>query len=457
VGSEILPQSDEPLVAWAPQPGPQVALLSCPVEDLLFGGARGGGKTDGLLGDWLSHWNRYQNLARGMIVRRSYDELDEIKARLDEIMPMAGAYFRASKNTWVMPGGNSASGALKLRYLAKDKDADRYQGHSYTWIGADEAGNFPTPEPIDKLRATLRSKFGVPTKLRLTGNPGGPGQGWLYERYIKPAPPMTVHIDPTTQTRRVFIPSKLSDNRMLVENDPDYSRRLRSSGPAWLVQAWLEGDWTASPEGGIIKSRWFLRWDERPIVVKSTVQSWDTAYKAQQHNDPSVCTTWQSNNTGHYLVDQWRDRVTYPDLKRAVINAAEKWNPDAILIEDKASGQSLIQELRSTTRLPIVAIEPEGDKITRALAVSMLFEAGLVWFPRHAPWILDYEIELTTFPQAPHDDRVDSTTQFLQWIKQRSFVIDFASSKRGREAEEDRFDTDTGFGRIPSNNRPRGY
>ena len=445
----------ERVVAWAPQPGPQRSLLTCPVGDVLFGGARGGGKTDAMIGDWIAHWWKWGSKARGLIVRRSYDELDEIKARLHEILPLIGATWRAGKNTWVMPNGTLAGGALRLRYLAKDSDASKYQGHSYTFVGVDEAGNFPNADPIDKLRATLRSKYGVPTKMRLTGNPGGPGQAWLHARYIAPANPMEPHVDPTTGLQRVFIPSKLTDNKVLTSMDPGYVTRLRSSGPAWLVQAWLEGDWNASPEGGIIKSAWFHRYTTAPEYRQMRTQSWDTAYKAKEHNDPSVCTTWDTNKTGHYLRDQYRERMPYPDLKRAVRQAAEKWQPDAILIEDKASGQSLIQELRSETRLPIVAVEPEGDKVTRAIATSAMWEAGIVHLPESAPWLLDFEIELTTFPQAPHDDRVDSTTQFLNWAKHRTGTFDWHSSEDGQRAGE--LDTDTGWGRISSRSDTRGF
>lgn len=423
---------------------------------MLYGGARGGGKTDGMIGDWLAHWSEHRNHARGLLVRRSYDELDEVKARLEEIMPAIGATWHGGRKIWVMPGGSFAGGALKLRFLAKDADAARYQGHSYTWVCVDEAGNFPSPDPIDKLRATLRSPHGVPAKLRITANPGGPGQAWVKQRYIDPARPFSPHYDDTTETLRVFIPSKLSDNPILDRMDPSYRRRLRSSGPAWLVQAWLEGDWYASPEGGIIKSAWFHRYTTAPAHKKIRTQSWDTAYKAQDHNDPSVCTTWDTCRTGHYLRDEWRDRVTYPGLKHALKASAEKWQPDAILVEDKASGQSLIQELKSETRLPIIAIEPEGDKVTRAIATSAMWEAGTVFLPDSAPWLLDLEIELTTFPQSPHDDRVDSITQFLRWVQGHGAAFDYASSGTG-ERQDGTHDVDTGWGRVRSTRDMRGY
>ena len=96
---------------------------------------------------------------------------------------------------------------------------------------------------------------------------------------------------------------------------------------------------------------------------------------------------------------------------------ASAWQPDAILIEDKASGQQLLQDLRRETQLPIIAINPEADKITRFAACSALIEAGRVYLPTQAAWLTDYEAEILTFPNAAHDDQVDSTSQFLNWMK----------------------------------------
>ncbi|MEE4659018.1 MAG: terminase family protein, partial [Halieaceae bacterium] len=208
--------------AWEPQPGPQSYLLACPIEDVFFGGARGGGKSDALIGDWLNHWYTYGKAANGIIFRRTLTEMEEIEARMLEVYPAVGAVYRSGKKTWVFPGG----ARLKLRYLERDADASRYQGHGYTWVGVDEAGNFPSPDPIDKLRAAMRTGGGVPCVMRLTGNPGGVGHNWLKARYIDPATPMVPHACRETGIRRVFIPSKLSDNAKL--SDPDaYVRRLR--------------------------------------------------------------------------------------------------------------------------------------------------------------------------------------------------------------------------------------
>ncbi len=104
--------------------------------------------------------------------------------------------------------------------------------------------NFPDPTPIMKLKATLRSASGVPTGFRCTGNPGGPGHQWVKGRYIDPAPRgYAPIIDDETGLQRVFIPAKVADNPILLDNDPAYVARLKASGSPELVRAWLEGDW----------------------------------------------------------------------------------------------------------------------------------------------------------------------------------------------------------------------
>ena len=405
----------KPSPVWLPNPGPQTALVTCPIWDILYGGARGGGKTDGLLGDFTGFsMGIAKGKARGLFIRRTYDELDEAIARSQEILGPLGGEWKPSKYTWRLPWG----GFLKMRYMKRDEDASRYQGHSYNWLGVDEAGNFPSADPIKKLTATLRDRAGTPVRKRMSANPGGPGHSWLKTAYVDPSLPFMPHPDPDTGLLRVYIPSRLNDNPALTTNDPLYATRLRGSGPAWLVQAWLEGDWNATPEGGIIKVHWFRRYKHVPAEPEAfmRVHSWDTAYKPQQHNDPSALTSWTVATSGYYLRDVYRERMAYPDLKKKVIDFAERDKPHAILIEDKASGQSLIQELRANTRLPIIAIEPDGDKVTRALAVTPLMEAGKVHVPESAAWLLDYELELTLFPtKGVNDDRVDSTTQFLAW------------------------------------------
>lgn len=255
--------ADEQTILWAPQEGPQTALLSCPVFEIFYGGARGGGKTEGSIGDWLQHSNTYGAAAIGIFVRRKFKQLSEVIARTKFLFPKLGAKYNEQRAEWTMANG----ARLKFVYLERDSDAEEYQGHSYTRVYVEEVTNFPSSGPIDKLRATLRSGEGVPVGMRLTGNPGGPGHNWVKARYIDPEPSgykiiteeCAVEIDDEIQIvtlDRVFIPSKLGDNMLLLRNDPTYVLRLRQSGSEALVRAWLEGDWN------IVDGAYFTGLDE---------------------------------------------------------------------------------------------------------------------------------------------------------------------------------------------------
>jgi predicted phage terminase large subunit-like protein len=175
----------------------------------------------------------------------------------------------------------------------------------------------------------------------------------------------------------------------------------------------------APAEGGIFKSHWFKRYADPQQSYDMIVQSWDTAIKASQLNDPSCCTTWGIRKNGWDLLQVMVRRLEYPDLKSLVISQAAYFGPSAVLIEDKASGQQLLQDLRRESKLPLIGIMPLADKITRASGVSALIEAGKVALPTHAAWLPDYEVEMLTFPNSPHDDQVDSTSQFLSWERER--------------------------------------
>ncbi len=231
-------------VVWRPQAGPQEALLSCPIPDVFFGGARGGGKTDGLLGDFAAHAGRYGSAARGILFRRTYPELEEIERRSRELYAPVRASYNAGSRTWTFP--NVAT--LRLRHLDRDEHADEYQGHQYTWMGFDELQSWPQPAPVDRLWATLRSPHGVPCVRRSTGNPGGPGHQWVRRRYIDPVPPMTPfkyrpQPNLALEIEAVFIPARLEDNLALVKHDPQYESRLAAVGNPELYKAWRFGNW----------------------------------------------------------------------------------------------------------------------------------------------------------------------------------------------------------------------
>lgn len=230
---------------WRPQNGPQKALIDCPLPEVFYGGARGGGKTDGVLGKYALKAKRYGNHFNAVFFRRELPMLDDAIERSTEIYGALGAQWLEQKKTWRFPWG----GRLRFRPLERVEDAEKYQGQNLTDACVEEAGQYPDSRPIDRINGVLRSAHGVPTQLMLTGNPGGPGQSWIKQRYIDPAPmgmKVLVRKLPNGKEHRfVFIPSKVENNRILLQNDPDYINRLYLVGTQQLVNAWLKGDWDA--------------------------------------------------------------------------------------------------------------------------------------------------------------------------------------------------------------------
>jgi len=170
--------------------------------------------------------------------------------------------------------------------------------------------------------------------------------------------------------------------------------------------------------GNLIKADWFKYYEMPPVQAYDDllVISVDTAMKGSPSADYSVATVWLARGDSAYLLDLWRNRVDYPELRRAINQLRERYPTAVFLIEDKGSGTSLIQDLRSEDKAPI-AVDPEGDKVTRLAAVSPQFESGAVWFPKNAPWLSSFKAELLGFPNVKYDDQVDSTSQALLWIK----------------------------------------
>ena len=174
----------------------------------------------------------------------------------------------------------------------------------------------------------------------------------------------------------------------------------------------------AAASGALFKREW-LRFYSGPLPsFQQLVMSADTAFKTGRSNDYSVITVWGKNNTGAFLLSLWRARVEFPQLRYQLISQAEQWKPHAILIEDAASGQSLIQELRAATPYPVLARKADADKVSRATAVTAMFEASRVFLPADAPWLADFVDELCVFPHGVHDDMVDSAVQALNYLRE---------------------------------------
>ncbi len=253
------------LQQWRPQIGPQAAAIDAALiaEELLFGGARGGGKTDFLLADFIADIGAgYGADWRGVIFRKTYPECEELIARSREMYPAcySGAEFHQQSKTWRFPDG----GTLKIRALENQYDADKFQGHSYTWIGWDELGNWPNAHAYHKLKACLRSAAPIAAKrIRATANPGGVGHHWIKTYFAIDRYPQGSRLikDDTDSGTRLFIKSRVFDNKILLAQDPNYILRLQKVGGKDLVRAWLDGNWD------VIAGSFFPEWDNDVHVI----------------------------------------------------------------------------------------------------------------------------------------------------------------------------------------------
>lgn len=201
----------------------------------------------------------------------------------------------------------------------------------------------------------------------------------------------------------------------------DFAQTKITVGP--MVWASLYQQRPAALEGALFKREWWRTWRELPAKFDRVIQSWDLAFKGGQRNDFVVGQVWGLRSGEAFLLDQVRGRMAFPATLEAVKALSAKW-PRATtkLVEDKANGPALIDTLRD--KVPgLVPVEPAGDKVARASAISGFVEAGNVYLPEPSPdrpWVGDLVAELASFPSGANDDQVDALSQALH----RLFVTD---------------------------------
>jgi hypothetical protein len=217
------------------------------VPELFFGGAVGGGKSDFLLGDFAQDVAVAGPAWRGILLRKSYPQLEELVIRSKEIFPpwfgfQAKDCFTSGNHTWTFPNGAT----LKFRHAEDDSSWTEYLGHQFTWIGFDELPHWQTPVFYQQLKTRLRSASPVKFKrIRSSGNPGGAGHQWICNYFGIDRFPLGSELIPEDKqgAARMFIRSRVADNKILLANDPEYINRLSRIGSESLVKMYLEGRW----------------------------------------------------------------------------------------------------------------------------------------------------------------------------------------------------------------------
>lgn len=272
---EFLTEEQEQDIIFKPNPGPQTEFLASPEREVLYGGSAGGGKSYAILADAL------RDLAhpefRGLILRRTTEELRELVQKSQELYPKAlpGIKWSERKMEWKSPAG----GTLWMSFLERDQDVTRYQGQAFNYIAFDELTQWPTPYAWNYMRSRLRTASpDLKLYMRATTNPGGVGHNWVKKMFIDPAPwgqgfwATDIETGETLRWpkghsrggqplfKRRFIPARLSDNPYLYESG-DYEANLLSL-PEAERRRLLEGDWD------LIEGNAFPEWNRKIHVIE---------------------------------------------------------------------------------------------------------------------------------------------------------------------------------------------
>ena len=222
--------------------------------------------------------------------------------------------------------------------------------------------------------------------------------------------------DPRTKEGELLWPDRIDEKTLA-----DLEQSLGSYAAAGQLQQ------RPMPKGGtILREAWWRPWEKAELPeIEYVIQSWDTAYSTKEKSSYSARTTWgvfqQSNQWNALVLDCWFDRVSYPDLRREAQDAYNLYEPDAVLIEKKASGQSLLQDLRMAG-VPVLAYSPDRDKEARAHAASALLEDGRIWYPADKKWAKDLINICSAFPAGDNDDIVDTCTQAWLRLRKQWFI-----------------------------------
>lgn len=445
------------LIEFGPQPGPQTAFMETIADIAIYGGAAGGGKSYGLLLDPLRHIQVAG--FGGVIFRKTAVQVRNEGGLWDEsskIYPYSQATGRAFALEWNF----QSSARLKFAHLEYDKNVYDWQGSQICYIGFDELTHF-TAFQFWYMLSRNRSTCGVRPYVRATTNPDvdswvrklidwwiGPDGFPILERsgvlrwFIRqseamiwadsPEELMKLYGDDCGPKSLTFIPSKLSDNQILMKKDPGYLANLKAQSRVDRARL-LDGNWNVRPSAGsYFRKEWFQIVDAVPSGVIDRVRYWDKAATSphESNTDPD----WTRGllllkcNNGTFVVSDIRSmRDTPLQVERFVKNTAGFDGYSVKICVEQDPGSAGVADADNYVRLlagyNIRVRKPDKDKETRAKPVSAQSEAGNILILR-APWNDEFFNEVENFPEGAHDDIVDTLSGAFNELSTGTSILD---------------------------------
>lgn len=403
---------------WCPLPM-QRAALACGAYELFLGGAAGPGKSEYLVVAplrWVGH-----PTFRAVLFRNTFPELQRtLIEKSRRLYPSVGGVYNEARHAWTFPSGAS----VEFAYLESDRDVHRYQGAEFQFVGFDELPHF-TEYAYRYMQSRLRSAAGVPIRLRATGNPDGPHLEWVRARFaawIDGAVPMgearwfspdgeIVDRSAEHALSRCYIPGRLRDNPYLP---PEYVAQLMALDPVTRAKL-LDGDWDACVgEGKLFHRDWWQYLDAAPACTRK-VRAWD--FGATVDGDPTegvlIGDRGPSASPRWVVLDVVTLRGGPTEVHATVKRTAEMDGRGVIVCIPQDPGQAGIDQARTFQRelagWTVKVRRPSADKVVRAGGFSSQAGARNVALLR-APWTPSYVGQLHGFPDAPHDDKVDASS-----------------------------------------------
>lgn len=372
----------EPTIIWQPTPR-QSEFLAASEDEVLYGGAAGGGKTDALVIDALGA--QYKSIEqpeyRALILRRTYAELKEVIDRTNAIYPQIyrGAKFNTQDGDWRFPSG----ARIEFSYLERDSDVMKYQSRQFQWVGWEELAQWPSPWPYEYMMSRLRApeRLRIPCVIRATCNPDGPGAKWLAKRFgINPnGESSRINIEVNGKVwRRRFIASKLDDNPHL--SGTGYREKLMML-PEETKRALLLGRWDEPTIPNAIYAREMLaladsgRIRQMPYDPRFPVHTvWDLGWNDAMTIGMIQKPTHNSISIINYIEDRFK---RYDELIKDLNELGYVWGTDWIppdgRNENPQTGMSAEALLKGLGRkVEVIPVSVRGDVEYGIKAVRML-------------------------------------------------------------------------------------